>query len=117
MISEGFEVTDAGIITTSYFVGQVAGALLCGRIIEGVGDVRAFVAFASVISASVIGYAPHVDLMVWPVLRVFHGVCIAGSLMAAESWLNSTTTNESSGRLLALYTVISILQWARASSF
>ena len=72
------------IITTAYFVDQLVGARLCGRIIEGRGHVRAFAAFASLISASVIRYSLHVDLMVWTVLRVVHGGRIAGSLMVAE---------------------------------
>lgn len=103
--AEGFSPFDVGIVTTSYFAGQLAGALLCARLIEGVGHVRAFAAFASVISASVVGYALHVDLVLWTGLRFVHGVCIAGLLTVAESWLNGSTANAGRGRLLALYTI------------
>jgi len=109
MTAEGFDASDVGIVTTGYFVGQLVGAMFCGRIIEQVGHVRAFAAFASLISASVIGYAVHVDLTFWTALRVVHGICIAGSLMVAESWLNGATANKSRGRLLALYTIIQYL--------
>ena len=103
--AEGFSSLDVGIVTTGYFVGQLAGAAFCTRLIEGVGHVRAFAAFASVISASVIGYALHVDLVVWTGLRFIHGVCVAGLLTAAESWLHSSTVNAKRGRLLAVYTM------------
>lgn len=109
MGAEGFDPSDVGIVTTGYFAGQLAGAVLCGRIIERVGHVRAFAAFASIISASVIGYALYVDLFVWTAIRMVHGVCIAGSLMVAESWLNGSTANDNRGRLLAIYTIIQYL--------
>ncbi|MCY4589816.1 MAG: MFS transporter [Alphaproteobacteria bacterium] len=104
--AEGFSSLDVGIVTTGYFAGQLVGAVFCMRLIEGVGHVRAFAAFASVISASAIGYALHVDLVVWTGLRFIHGVCIAGLLTATESWLNSSTANANRGRLLAVYTII-----------
>ena len=106
---EGYAASDVGIVTTGYFVGQLIGALVCGRMIENVGHTRAFAAFASIISASVIGYALHVDLALWTAIRVLHGVCIAGSLMVAESWLNGATSNQGRGRLLAVYTIIQYL--------
>ena len=109
MGAEGFTPSDVGIMTTGYFVGQFIGALVCGRIIEQVGHVRAFAAFASMISASVIGYALHVDVASWTMLRFVHGLCIAGALMVAESWLNGVTTNRGRGHLLALYTIIQFL--------
>ncbi len=109
MGAEGFAPWEIGLATTAYFVGQLAGAALCGRIIERVGHVRAFAAFASIVSASAIGYAVHVDLWVWTALRALHGMCIAGVLMTAESWLNGATANTGRGRLLAVYTIVQYL--------
>lgn len=107
--AEGYSASDVGIVTTGYFVGQLVGAIFCGWMIERVGHVRAFAAFASIISASVIGYALYVDLTVWTILRTVHGMCIAGSVMVAESWLNGATSNQGRGRLLAVYTIIQYL--------
>jgi MFS family permease len=114
---EGFSASDVGVVTTGYFVGQLAGAVFCGRMIERVGHVRAFAAFAAIVSASVIGYAIHVDLVTWTVIRMLHGVCIAGSLMVAESWLNGATSNDSRGRLLAVYTIIQYLAMSAGQQF
>lgn len=107
--AEGYSASDVGIVTTGYFVGQLVGAIFCGRMIERVGHVRAFAAFASIVSASVIGYALYVDLTLWTVLRALHGMCIAGTIMVAESWLNGATSNQGRGRLLAVYTIIQYL--------
>ena len=109
MSAEGYDASDVGIVTTGYFVGQLVGAIFCGRMIERVGHVRAFAAFASIVSASVIGYALYVDLTLWTVIRAIHGMCIAGSIMVAESWLNGATSNQGRGRLLAVYTIIQYL--------
>jgi len=106
MSVEGFNTTDIGVVTTGYFFGQLLGAVIFGRIIEQVGHVRAFAAFASLLSASVIGYVFHVDLVIWTLIRILHGMCVAGLLMVVESWLNGSVSNKGRGRLLALYTII-----------
>ena len=106
MSVEGFDTTDIGLVTTGYFFGQFLGAILFGKIIERVGHVRAFAAFASLLSASVIGYVFYVDLFIWSLIRIVHGMCIAGLLMVVESWLNGSVSNGGRGRLLTLYTII-----------
>ena len=88
MSQEGFDTTVAGTVASAYFVGQLLGAAICGRIIESVGHVRSFAAFASVISACAVAHAIFVDPFFWGGLRFATGICIAGALMVAESWLN-----------------------------
>ena len=106
MSATGFGPSDVGLIAAAYFSGQFVGALVCGRIIEQVGHVRAFAAFASVVSAVAIAHALHVDVFTWSMLRALHGFCIAGALMVTESWLNGSVANRGRGRLLAIYTII-----------
>ncbi len=106
MVGEGFPTFVIGLVTSAYFLGQFVGAIVCGRIIERVGHVRSFAAFASVISACAIGHPILVDPVAWGVLRLLTGICTAGVLMVAESWLNSATSNEGRGSMLSMYTVV-----------
>jgi len=106
MSQEGFDTTVAGLVTAAYFLGQLVGAALCGRIIESVGHVRSFAAFASIISACAIAHAIFVDPYFWSVLRFATGVCIAGALMVAESWLNGAVSNTRRGGMLSIYVVV-----------
>ena len=109
MVSEGFSATWTGIIASAYFGGQFIGALVCGRIIERVGHVRAFAVFASLVSACAIGHPLMVDPVFWAILRLLTGVCVAGALMVAESWLNGSSANDQRGSLLAIYTTLQYL--------
>ncbi|WP_193182197.1 MFS transporter [Nisaea sediminum] len=106
MSQEGFDTTVAGMVASSYFVGQLLGAAICGRIIESVGHVRSFAAFASVISACAVAHAIFVDPFFWGALRFATGICIAGALMVAESWLNGAVTNSNRGQMLSIYIVV-----------
>ena len=104
MVGEGFPTFVIGLVTSAYFLGQFIGAIFCGRIIERVGHVRSFAAFASLISACAVAHPILVDPVAWGVLRLLTGICIAGVLMVAESWLNSATSNEGRGSMLSIYT-------------
>lgn len=106
MSQEGFNTNIAGLVASAYFVGQLVGAAICGRIIESVGHVRSFAAFASVISACAVAHAIFVDPFFWAALRLATGICIAGALLVAESWLNGSVSNSNRGGLLAIYVVV-----------
>ena len=50
--SEDFSATMAGLVLSSYFAGLTLGALRCGRIIERIGHIRAYAAFAGMVVAA-----------------------------------------------------------------
>ena len=52
MAIEDFEATMAGLVLSSYFAGFTLAALRCGRIIEWVGHIRAYAAFAGLAVAA-----------------------------------------------------------------
>lgn len=95
----------AGLVMAFYFLGIFAGSMFGGRVIERVGHVRAFAAFASIMSAVAVAHAFWLDPIFWAALRFFSGVCIAGSLMVAETWLNGSVSNAHRGRLLSIYMI------------
>src|SRR5271165_7229863 len=49
---EDFGPTMSGLVLSSYFAGFTLGALRCERIIERVGHIRAYAAFAGLVVAA-----------------------------------------------------------------
>ena len=105
---EAFSPTFIGLIMTAYYVGFAAGCFWGARMIERVGHIRAFAAFASLASAATIIFPVIVEPYSWLALRVLAGYCFAILYMATESWLNDRIPNESRGRLLAVYMIVNL---------
>jgi len=105
---EAFSPTFIGLIMTAYYVGFAAGCFWGARMIERVGHIRAFAAFASLASAATIIFPVIVEPYSWLALRVLAGYCFAILYMAIESWLNDRIPNESRGRLLAVYMIVNL---------
>lgn len=105
---EGFSNLATGLIMTSYFVGLLIGAKLAVRSIAEVGHIRVFSALASMASAAALIHAIAVVPSVWISMRFLSGVCASGLYVVAESWLNDLATNETRGRLLGIYMIISM---------
>jgi MFS family permease len=74
-----------------------------------VGHIRAFSALASIFSAAALTHAFFSDPILWGVLRVIAGFCMAGLLMCTESWLNERATRDTRGTVLALYMIATYL--------
>ncbi len=94
-----------GAVMSGYFIGQVLGGFNAHRLIAGVGHIRAFASLASILSAATLAHPLLVDPVVWAVLRVIEGYCIAGLAMCTESWLNQQAGNETRGRVLSFYQI------------
>jgi MFS family permease len=94
-----------GLVGTAYFLGLVVGSLRVSRIIRRVGHIRAFAAFVSLLSASTLTYAIHLDPLLWGGLRFINGLCVAGVFVCLESWLNERAESEARGSVLAGYMI------------
>ena len=95
-----------GAVTAGYFLGLVLGAFLAHRLISLVGHVRAFVTFASLLSAAALLHPLWTTALTWGLLRVVAGLCMAGLFMCIESWLNEHASDRSRGQVLSVYMVI-----------
>jgi len=100
---EGFSTQIVGLIMAAYFLGLLQGALRAGMIVSAVGHIRAFAAFASVMSVTALMHVIVVDQIVWCVLRFVSGFCMAGMILVTESWLNARCTKRTRGQVMALY--------------
>ena len=102
---EGFSSELVGVIVAGYFLGLLAGAFLAVRVVAGVGHIRAFAAFASVMSVSALLHVLWVDPVAWFFFRMGGGFCMAGMTMVAESWLNERCTNQTRGQVMSMYMI------------
>lgn len=104
---EGFSSVWTPIIMAAYFGGFLVGTKVATRTLAQVGHIRVFAALASLASTASLLYAVALDPLVWVILRLITGMCLAGLYVVVESWLNAITTNLTRGRLLAAYMTVS----------
>ncbi len=102
---EGLPPEVSGLVMSAYYGGLVGGCIYGPRIIGRVGHIRAFAAFAAVISAATLLHALWFAALPWAVLRAVSGFCMAGLFATIESWLNVRSSNETRGQVLSLYMI------------
>jgi MFS family permease len=109
---ENFNATMAGLVLSSYFIGFTLGATRCGRIIERVGHIRAYAAFAGLVAAATAMMPLLVGPLPWLALRAVVGFGCAGVFVTTESWLNAKAQPSERGRVFAIYMVGTFLALA-----
>jgi len=106
---EDFSTAVAGLIVAAYFLGLFAGGIQAVRVVAAVGHIRSFAAFASIMSVTALGIVLVIDHFAWAALRFVGGFCMAGMIVATESWLNERCTNETRGQVMAFYMITNYL--------
>lgn len=104
----GMSETLIGISASSYFLGFVAGCLFNPRLVSRVGHIRAFAVLTALMISAVLCLDLFGHWAAWIGLRFLTGAAICGLYTVIESWLNSQVEPQTRGRLLALYTVITL---------
>jgi MFS family permease len=100
---EDFGPTLSGLVLSSYFAGFTLGALCCERIIERVGHIRAYAAFAGLVVAATAVMPLLPGPLPWLILRAVVGLGCAGLFIATESWLNAKAAPAQRGRIFSAY--------------
>ncbi|HKK30489.1 MAG TPA: MFS transporter, partial [Alphaproteobacteria bacterium] len=95
-----------GLITTAYFLGQVAGSRLGHRLMARSGQIRGFSAMAAVASMSILLVPLVPDPLAWIVLRFIAGVALVLAFLVMESWLNMSADNTTRGSVFGAYMVV-----------
>lgn len=98
-----------GLLMTGYYGGLVLGASVGHRLISRVGHIRAFVASAGLVTASVLCHALFDNVTVWLVLRLLVGMAMMCQYMVLESWLNEQSESHQRGMVFASYMVVTYL--------
>lgn len=106
--SEGFSPSIVGAVMGAYYLGFLIGCLYCPKLIHGVGHIRTYAALTAVASAATLAHVLLVEPVLWGVLRVVVGFCLAGLYMTIESWLNAKASSDSRGRIFAIYMMVNL---------
>ncbi len=106
--AEGFGVAVSGIVMASYFAGFFAGSMYATHVLKSVGHIRVFAALASTASSAVLIHAVWINPISWGLMRFVFGLCMAGLYVVVESWLNELADNQTRGRLLSVYMVVTM---------
>ncbi len=104
---EGFGTGVTGFVMSAYYLGILFGAAATPKLVLRVGHIRVFAALASIASTSVLLHAVFLTVPVWFGIRLVTGFCFSGLYVVSESWLNQSSTNETRGKLLSIYMIIS----------
>jgi MFS family permease len=102
----------AGVVLSSYFGGFTLGASRCSRIIERIGHIRAYAAFAGMVAAATSVMPLLVGSLSWLVLRAIVGFGCAGIFVTTESWLNAKALPSQRGKVFSIYMVGTFLALA-----
>ena len=94
-----------GAIMAAYFAGLTLGSLFAHHVVLRAGHIRAFSAFASVLSAAALAYPLLASPLPWAGLRLIEGFCMAGVFICVESWLNDRAGPATRGKILAAYMI------------
>ena len=110
-----------GLIGSAYFAGFVAGCYVGPRLLARVGHSRTFATAAGLAAAVTLTMSLAVSEPAWILLRALFGFAAANVFMVLESWLNDRATNETRGRIFALYLLVNFTglivgQWSFIAS-
>lgn len=108
---DGFGALAIGLVSAGYYGGFLVGSRVTLRLLGTVGHIRVYAALASLLAASVILTGLTSSPPTWISLRFAAGACLAGQYVVAESWLNQIVSNRGRGKLLALYSVTTVVAY------
>ncbi len=103
---DGISTNIIGIVLSLYFVGLLLGALYSTSLIKRAGHIRIFTGCASLGAVSILICSLYSDPLLWGVMRIVLGFCIACTFTAMESWLSDSSTKETRGQVLAIYNAV-----------
>ncbi|MFT4718540.1 MAG: MFS family permease [Rickettsiales bacterium] len=103
---ENYSEITIGIMNSFYFLGFIIGVKIGSKYIDRVGPVRTFAGLISIISTISLLHALIIHPVMWIILRLVYGICIAGAYVVIESWLNSLSEKENRGRILSIYMIV-----------
>ncbi|MBV9674257.1 MAG: MFS transporter [Verrucomicrobia bacterium] len=106
---ETFLPAQIGAVGAGFWIGIVVGSLRCGKLIQSVGHIRAFLALGAIASTAPLLHLLIISPVVWILVRALTGFCFAGLFIVVESWLNGAATEQTRGQILSVYAMTGLL--------
>ncbi|OZG74420.1 MFS transporter [Hahella sp. CCB-MM4] len=95
-----------GFVSAAYFAGLIAGTFINTKLILGVGHIRAYAAYASILASTSLLFGLAVYPEFWLFLRLIGGFATGGLFVVIESWLMASTSAKVRGQVLGVYMVL-----------
>lgn len=103
---ENLPTWQVGLVSSSFFTGNLIGTLLTGRVIRRIGFNRSYYIASLVFAAGCVGLGLMVGFGSWMLWRFIAGVGCAMIWVVVESALMCSGTARNRGRLLAAYMMV-----------
>lgn len=97
-----------GASASMYFLGFVAGCFTIPRLITRIGHIRVFAVLSALMLSSILALDMLQNIASLFGFRFLTGVAICGLYSVIESWLNSQTSHDTRGRILSIYTFVTL---------
>lgn len=95
-----------GMVSSSYFTGNLVGTLLAGRLIKRLGFNRSYYLASIIFAAACVGLGFTLGFWSWLSWRFLAGIGCAMIWVVVESALMCSGTSRNRGRLLAAYMMV-----------
>ena len=92
----------SGIILSIHYVGLIVGAIRSRDLIDRVGHIQAFAAYATILGRRDF-HALVEDQFVWMLLRLIFGLCFGGLVAIFESWISDAAEPNQRGFVVSFY--------------
>ena len=103
---ENLPTWQVGVVSSSYFTGNLVGTLLTGYLIKHLGFNRSYYIASLIFAAGCVGLGIMVGFWSWMTWRFIAGVGCAMIWVVVESALMCSGTSRNRGRLLAAYMMV-----------
>ncbi|GGK67434.1 hypothetical protein GCM10007941_16920 [Amphritea balenae] len=100
---EGMATDTIGMVLSLYFVGMLIGAFYSKQLVQRVGHIRTFAGSVAIEAICILAFALDADPWLWGGLRILLGFSQACLLTAMESWLSDSASEDTRGKILAVY--------------
>lgn len=106
LAQEDLPTWQVGIVSSSYFTGNLVGTLLTGYLIKHLGFNRSYYIASLIFAVGCVGLGVMVGFWSWMTWRFIAGVGCAMIWVVVESALMCSGTSRNRGRLLAAYMMV-----------